>query len=317
MLKTNAFRERSTTILRTYGIVVVLILMFCASSLIDQNFFQYGNLINVFRQVSINGIVAVGMTFVILSGGIDLSVGAIVAMNGMLVLLIPQKLGLEPWISIIIVLIIGVIIGAINGYFVYKGIPPFIMTLATQTVLRGVAYLVNNGSPVASKSVSYNWIGQGYVLGIPLPVVIYLVLAVVAFLILRNTTFGRAVYAVGGNDEAARLSGINLKTMKIAIYAICSVLATIAAVVLTSRLASCDPTLGTGYEADAIAATVIGGTAMRGGEGNQLLTIVGVLIIGVLGNILNLANVSPYMQQIIKGFIIFAAVAYDILTKKK
>ena len=316
-LKRDTLDKIRASFFKKYGIILALAALFILSAIIEPRFIRGSNLLNVLRQVAVNGIIAIGMTFVIISGCIDLSVGSIAVMNGMIVLLLPEKLGLSPILAVIIILLIGVVVGAISGYSIYKGMPPFIMTLAMQTSLKGVAFIVNNGSPASSVSEAYNWIGQGDIFGIPAQVILYLLLTALAFFILRKTTFGRSVYAVGGNTEAARLSGINIRRMRILIYIISAVMASIAAVVLTARLGACDPTLGTEYQSDAIASTVIGGTAMSGGSGSVLKTMVGVLIIGILSNILNLVGVSTYMQQILKGVIIFAAVASDTWRKRR
>ena len=309
-------KEKISHITKTYGIILVLVVMFIIAAILDENFFTLKNITNVIRQVSINGIIAIGMTFIILSGCIDLSVGSVAAMNGLLVLLLPMKFGVPLWLSIIIVLVAGLVIGFINGFSVYKGMPAFIMTLATQTSVRGIAYIINNGSPATTSNEAFKWIGQGDLAGIPVTVIIYILLIALAYFILKKTVFGRSVYALGGNAEAARLSGINTRNMRISVFMISSLMATVAAIVLAARLGATDPTLGENYHADAISATVIGGTAMSGGQGNILLTTVGVLIIGILGNILNLLGVSSYMQQILKGVIIFLAVASDTWKKK-
>ncbi len=203
----------------------------------------------------------------------------------------------------------------INGLL--EGWDTFIMTLAVSIVFRGFANMVSNGSPIRSVSDTYNAIGQGYLLGVPIQVYIYLFLAVAAAFVMYKTKFGRSVYAIGGNAEVARLSGVNVKRVRIAVYIISGVLAAVAAVIGTARLGSCEPTLGADYHSDAIAATVIGGTIMSGGEGSQMKTIAGVLILGVLNNMLNLLSVSPYWQYVFKGGIIILAVSSDVLRRVK
>lgn len=300
---------------KKYGIVLIFIVMVIAAAVLQPLFLQPRNVTNVLRQVAVNGILATGMTFVIISGAIDLSVGSIFCMVGMTMMYVMPRIG---WIAAIGVgLLIGAALGAFNGYFIYRGMPAFIQTLAVSVILRGTAYMISNGSPLSSVSKEYNSIGQEYLLGIPIPVFIYAFIAAMATFVMMKTRFGRSVYAMGGSAEVTRLSGINVKQMRIAVFVISGMLASVASVVGTARLGSCEPTLGQDYHSDAIAATVIGGTLMSGGEGSQIKTVIGVLILGVLSNILNLTNVSPYMQYVVKGGMIIIAVASDIFRRVK
>ena len=218
--------------------------------------------------------------------------------------------------AILIGIAYGAVIGAMNGYMIYRGLPPFVMTFAMATILQGVAYIACGGVPVRSTSEIYNAIGQSYWLGIPSQVYIYLILVVITSFIMKRTRFGRSVYAIGGNPEVSRLSGISLKKMRISIYIISGALAAVSSVIGTARLASCEPTLGLTYHSDAIAATVIGGTLMSGGEGAQWRTLVGVMILGVMSNILNLMGITSYIQYVLQGVIIIVAVSMDMFRRK-
>lgn len=311
----NNSKAKLTAFSKKYGIVIMLVVLILAAAVMQPLFLQPKNITNVLRQTAINGILAVGMTFVIISGAIDLSVGSTFCFTGMVIMYLMPITG---WVGAVIIgLTLGAVIGCVNGYMIYRGLPAFIMTLAVSIVLRGFANMVSNGSPIRSVSDTYNAIGQGYLLGVPIQVYAYLLIALAAAFIMARTRFGRSVYALGGNSEVARLSGINIKKIRIAVYIISGILAAVAAVIGTARLGSCEPTLGQDYHSDAIAATVIGGTIMSGGEGSQIKTIAGVLILGVLNNMLNLLGVSPYWQYVFKGGIIVLAVSSDVLRRVK
>ncbi len=300
---------------RKYGIVVILVVLLIIASIMQPLFLQPQNITNVLRQVAVNGILAAGMTFVIIGGAIDLSVGTIFCFVGMMMMKVMPTVG---WFGAILFgLVLGAVVGFCNGYMVYRGLPAFIMTLASSIILRGLAFMTSNGSPIASSSEVYNSIGQDYFFNIPNQVYIYAIVAVVSAFVMAKTRFGRAVYAVGGNAEVARLSGISVRKIRIAVFMISGVLSSVSAVVGTARLGSCEPSLGEQYHSDAIAATVIGGTLMSGGEGHQFKTVVGVLILGVLSNMLNLMRVSPYLQYVVKGAIIIVAVSIDIFRRNK
>ena len=270
-----------------YGIVMVLVLLIIIATIMNPIFIGTNNIINVLRQVSINGILSIGMTFVIISGCIDLSVGSTLGCTGLIVMILMQKFGMVP--AILAGLCFGLLVGLFNGLGVHNGLPAFIMTLATQQMVKGLAYVISNGQPFAASDEAYKFVGQGFFLGvIPMPVVIFSVLVVIAWFVLTRTRIGRSVYATGGNKEASRLSGINIRNTRVFAYMVSGVMA----------------------------ATVIGGCSMAGGEGSVLKTVVGVLIIGIISNILNLMQVSSYLQMIAKGFIIFLAVAIDVWTNK-
>jgi Ribose/xylose/arabinose/galactoside ABC-type transport systems, permease components len=256
------------------------------------------------------------MTFIIINGNIDLSVGGIVGFAGMISMLLMSK-GANMLVAVIACLLIGLVMGAVNGLVVSRGLAPFIVTMSSNAIIRGFAYMITNGQPVWGIAKGYDVIGQGSLGIIPVPGIIFLVLFGISAYILNHTTAGRTVYSVGGNAEASRLSGISILKSKVFVYCVSGVMAAVTALLLTSRLASCDPTIGLDFQVDAIAATVIGGTSMRGGEGKIGKTLVGVLIIGILSNILNLAAISPYIQQVVKGLIILVAVLWDNSKRKK
>ncbi|WP_262429248.1 ABC transporter permease [Paratissierella segnis] len=308
-------KNKLSTFMNKHGIIFILLVMIIVSTIMEPSFLNYKNLINVFRQISVTGPIAIGMTFVIINGGIDISVGGIVGLAGMVAMILMSK-GYGILIALLAALAIGILVGFINGYYVSKGLAPFIVTMSTNTILRGLAQLTTNGQPVWGIANGYEIFGQGYIGFVPVPVIIFLLVFAVAYIILNHTTIGRSVYAVGGNAESSRLSGISILKSKIFVYCISGILSAITAIVLTSRLASSDPTIGLDYQVDAIAATVIGGTSMSGGEGRVEKTLVGILIIGILSNILNLAGVSPYIQQVVKGLIILGAVVWDNSKRK-
>lgn len=303
---------------RRYNILLGLLLLFLISALISDAFLTSRNLFNVMRQISINGIISVGMTFVILTAGIDLSVGAILAMVGCFSAGLIRFQGFDFFLVILIGLGAGLLMGAINGLIITKGkIQPFIVTLATMTSIRGLAFLYSKGRPIvlgAKAPSSLIFIGEGYVGPIPVPVIIFLVVIILSSFILRRTVLGRYVYAIGGNEEAARLSGIKVDFYKIVIYAMSGLLTAVASIIAIARLGVGNADLGLGYELNAIAAVVIGGTSLMGGIGTVEGTFIGAIILGILNNILNLMGVGSFFQQILKGLIIIIAV---LLSKKK
>ena len=268
-------------------------------------------------QVSTNAIIAVGMTFVILTGGIDLSVGSTVAISGAFAASIIKSTN-NVFLAIIVAGIVGIVIGLINGLLISKGkLQAFIATLATMTIFRGVTLVFTNGTPISKLSESFVNIGNGKLGFIPIPVVITVIVFIIAVYVLTETRFGRYLYAFGGNEDSARLSGINTNKIKTLVYVISGFASSIAGVIIASRIGSASPNAGTGFELDAIAAVVIGGTSLAGGEGRITGTLIGALIIGVLNNGLNLMNVSPFYQSIVKGLVILIAVLLDKKSRKK
>ena len=318
-----AERRPLLSYLRNYLIYFVFVGICIILALSTPNFFTAGNLINIVRQSSFRTIVAVGMTFVILTAGIDLSVGGIISLAGVVGCLVVVRPGLaQPWAVILGVaagVAAGAAVGLVNGAAItWFNLPPFIATLAVWFIAGrdgGLAFLVTGGRPVFNLPESFTFLGAGALAGVPIPIIFMVVVVALGHLALTRTTFGRYVYAVGGNEEAARLSGIRVGRVKFAVYVISGLLSGLAGMLLAARLASGDPKTGVGQELDVIAAVVVGGTSLFGGKGTILGTVAGALIIGVLNNGLNLLNIDPYWQPVVKGAVILLAVLIDQLTK--
>ena len=303
--------------LEKYKSLIGLVLLCAVITLVTPNFLTVSNITNIFTQVSVNAIIAVGMTFVILTGGIDLSVGSTLAISGALAASIVKSTGSIP-LAVIAAGIVGIVIGLINGLLIARGkLQAFIATLATMTIFRGATLVFTNGTPISKLPEAFVNIGNGKIGFMPIPVIITIVVALAGIYVLSQTRLGRYLYAVGGNEDSARLSGINTNKIKTLAYVISGFAASIAGVIITSRIGSASPNAGTGFELDAIAAVVIGGTSLAGGEGKVTGTIIGALIIGVLNNGLNLMNVSPFYQSIVKGLVILLAVLLDKKRNKK
>ncbi len=312
-----------STLVKFQSIIALLVLCIVLTILSDK-FFTLENGWNIARQISINVCISVGMTLVILTKGIDLSVGSMLAFSGAIVAGL-LKFGLEfPSINtfvgftvfgaILAGLVVGGGLGVFNGWMITKfKVPPFVATLAMLTIARGATMLWTGGFPITGLDDSFAFIGTGWFLGIPMPVWITAIVVVLAIILTKKTKFGRHIYAIGGNESAARLSGININKVKIWVYAIAGILSAVGGIILTSRLDSAQPNAGMSYELDSIAAVVIGGTSLSGGRGSIMGTVQGALIIGVLNSGLVLLNVSPFWQQIIKGFVILIAVIMDRL----
>lgn len=305
MKKINVFQKLGPLI----GLFLIVVIL----SVMSSDFLTVNNIFNVLRQVSINALIAFGMTFVILTGGIDLSVGSILALSSALTAGMLAG-GTDPILALLIGLMAGAAMGAVNGLIITKGkVAPFIATLATMTIYRGFTLVYTEGRPITglSDAVSFQMLGKGYFFGIPFPVITMLITYAILYFLLKKTTFGRGVYAIGGNEEASLLSGLRVDRIKIGVYSLTGLLAALAGTTLTSRLNSAQPTAGVSYELDAIAAVVLGGTSLSGGRGWIFGTLVGALIIGVLNNGLNLLNVSSFYQQVVKGGVILLAVLLD------
>ncbi len=292
--------------------LIGLIILMVVLTIYSPFFFTTNNLLNILRQSSINGFIAIGLFLVILTGGIDLSVGSILAFSSMF-MAIRIDSGMNSFMAAMIALIIGTAIGAINGLLVSKGkIQAFIATLGTMMVFRGFTLYISDALPVSNLGEGFiEFIGRGYILGIPVPVVLLAVAFAIMGFILSKTVFGKRIYAIGGNQQAARLSGINIDKNLIIVFALSGFFAAFSGIILTSRVDSAVPTAGVAYELNAIAAVVIGGSSLAGGKGKLSGTLIGVLIIAVLGNGLNLLSVSSYLQQVITGSIILVAVLSD------
>jgi len=304
-------------LVRKYGLILALLLGVVILSIISDAFLTFNNLMNVLRQVSINGILAVGMTLVILTAGIDLSIGALMAVAAVIAASIVAQNPDAVFPALLAAIAASSLLGGVSGVMSTKlNVAPFIATLAMMTIARGIALIYTNGRPITIQSEAFKYLGQGYIGPVPVPVVIFALVTAIFSFILYKTKFGRYIYAVGGNENAAHVSGIRVHRVKIWVYIINGALAGLAGALLASRISSGQPNSGLGYELDAIAAVVIGGTSLFGGRGSMLGTIVGVLIIGVINNGLNLLNVSSYWQQIIKGLIIAGAVIMDQRTKR-
>lgn len=301
------------------GPVIALVVLIAVISIINPSFLGGDNLLNLLRQVSINALIAFGMTFIILTGGIDLSVGSTLALSGALVAGLIAK-GLPPILAILLGMILGAFLGMINGLLITKGgMAPFIATLATMTIYRGSTLVYTGGNPITGIGDSYlfQFIGRGYLLGIPFPIVIMLLSFLILYLLLHKTAFGKKTYAVGGNIKAASIAGVKTDKIQILIYTLSGLMASVAGIILTSRLNSAQPTAGQAFEMDAIAAVVLGGTSLSGGKGRLFGTLMGALIIGTINNGLNLLGVSSFYQQIVKGLVIIIAVLLDRKNNKK
>ncbi|MEZ7649249.1 MULTISPECIES: ribose ABC transporter permease [Streptococcus] len=294
--------------------VIALIILMAVITIINSNFLTANNLLNLLLQVTSNALIAFGMTFVILTGGIDLSVGSILALSSALTAGLLGS-GMPVTLAILISLILGCILGMMNGLLIsYGKLAPFIVTLATMTIFRGATLVYTNGNPITkglSDTFLFQFLGQGYIVGIPFPVIIMFIVFIILYVLLHKTVFGKSVYAIGGNEKAAYISGVKLNKVKIIIYSISGIMASISGLIITSRLSSAQPTAGASYEMDAIAAVVLGGTSLSGGKGRILGTLIGALIIGVLNNGLNIIGVSAFWQQVVKGVVILIAVLID------
>ena len=306
------FKENMGTLIGL--LIMCLILSFTTNGV----FYSQRNLVNVLRQVSSNACLAFGMTFAIITGGIDLSVGSILALSGTLSAGFIVHNDMSVVQAVTLAIVIGTALGLFNGFVIAKTtIPPFIVTLAMMQIARGAAYIYSNGQPIRAMIPDYQIIGTGYLGPIPYPVIYMVVFLIACVILLSKTRFGRHVYAVGGNDKAAIFSGVNVARTKMLVYTMSGFLAAFTGVVLCARMASGQPTAGQSFEMDAIAATVLGGTSMSGGVGKIGSTMIGVLIIGVLNNGLNLLGLNSFWQQIAKGIVILLAVYVDMLKKRR
>lgn len=312
-----AKRRGARDLIQVAGILPILVIIGILFALITPNFLTVGNLVNIVRQASINIVLATGMTFVILTGGIDLSVGSmlgVAAVVGVLTSLSPA-LG---WAAVPAALLAGLIMGLLNGSLIaFLDLPPFIVTLGALTAWRGIAYLVANGTTVLNRNLNFAWIGNNYLGPIPWLVIIALLTIAASWFILRRTVLGVQIYAVGGNQRAARLTGIKVTRVLLFVYGISGLLSGLAGAMSASRLYSATGMLGTGYELDAIAAVILGGTSFTGGIGTILGTLVGALIIAVLNNGLTLLNMSYFWQLVVKGLVIIIAVTIDALRRRR
>lgn len=298
--------------LKQYGIIIGFVLISAIISFISPQFLTLSNWTIIFTQVSINALLAFGVTFVIITGGIDLSLGSVVAVAGVFAASMAHPNDFPLIIPIACGLLAGLIIGAFNGFVVTKTkIAPFIVTLGTMTIARGLALIYSKGRPISNLSNSFEFIGGGALFGVPFPIIILAVVFIICSIILKKTILGRYIFAIGGNEQAARASGININKIKMTVYMISGLLAGLAGILLTARVTTGQPNTGAGFELDAIAAAVIGGTSTKGGIGSIGGTLIGALLIGVINNGLDLMNVTSYYQQVVMGIIIIGAVVLD------
>ena len=310
--------SKPAEVVRRLSVLGILLLICVVFAIGSSEFLTASNLLNVALQTSIIAIVAIGMTFVILTAGIDLSVGSLMALCGAVAAGIAVRQGMDTYLSISIALGVGLFLGAINGLMVVRGgIPPFVATLSMLAIARGLTLVYTQGRPIAGLDERFIYWGTGQVWGIPIPVIIMIVIAVIAHIVTRYTPFGLHVYSTGGNEETTRLAGISPSRIKIAVYMISGFLAALGGVLLTARLWSAQPNAAAGWELDAIAAPVLGGTSLFGGVGSIGGTVIGAFIIGVLSNGLNLMGVPSYYQQVIKGLVLILAVTVDLINKRR
>ena len=312
-MKGKSFIKKATSF-RELGVIGALIVLFVIFALSSEIFLSGDNLLNITRQIAINGLLAIAMTFVIITGGIDLSVGSIIAFAGIVTASAMKDYSLSMPVAIILGILVGCVTGVINGALIsLLHMPAFITTMGTMTMLRGFGYIYTQGYPIYDLPQEFKLLGQGYIGVIPVPTIILLVVAVLAYIVLRKTIFGRHIYAIGGNTEAARFAGIKVKTINMMVYVISGFICGIAAVVQAARVGSGLPNIGEGFELDAIASVVIGGAAMTGGSGGILGTILGAIILGVLSNGLSLLDVDSYVMDVISGLVVILAVLIDQL----
>jgi inositol transport system permease protein len=315
-------RRDAVSWLRTYGTTLFLVLLIAFFASQNARFLSVRNLTNILTEVSIYGIISVGMTFVILTGGVDLAVGSLLAFAAMAGALMAHAVGIDSgfdWLAALATsLAVGGLVGWVQGRAVtFFGIPAFIVTLGGMTMWRGATLILNDGAPLSGYSDAYRWWGTGTILGLPVPVMIFALVAAIGYVVQRYSRYGRQIYAVGGNIEAARLNGLDVTRLVTSVYAMIGLLSGLAGFLLSARLGSAESVAGTGYELRVIASVVIGGASLSGGRGGIGGTIIGALLIGVMGNGLVILHVSSYWQQVVIGFIIVAAVAFDTYAKAR
>lgn len=312
-------KQQVFSFLEKYAIYISLVIICVVLSLVSSKFWSVPNIVLVLNQVSINGILAIGVTFPLITAGIDISIGSIVGLAGVCAALTaPMGSGMPLVVPVVVAVLVGLAVGSLNGLLVTKGkLAPYIVTLGMMTIIRGVSLIVSGGRPVSKLEESFAYLGNGVFLGIPLPIYVFAVVAVITHILLSKLKMGRYLYAVGGNTNAAYASGVNPNYVKFFAHAVCGLMAGLAGMILASRINTGHPNSGTGYELDAIAAAVVGGTSLAGGTGSIAGTVVGALIIGVLKNGQDLLSVSSYWQQVVKGAIIIFAVLIDRNKKRQ
>jgi ribose/xylose/arabinose/galactoside ABC-type transport system permease subunit len=314
----NKFGVRVGSILQKNVPFLILIFLVVLFTFIAPNFMTFGNLRTLIRQISFAGISAVGLMFVMISGGIDLSIGSQIVFSNVLLAIMMVDWKLPPAIAIPLILLVGTGLGAINGFLCIKlKIHPLIITLGTAAIFKGMGYIINQSRNIMGFPDSFRWFGQGYVWGIPVPVIVMVVVALIGSFILTRTYFGRRVFALGGNEEAARLAGVNINGMKVLLFMICGFVSSITTVLLLSRVFAGQTITGQGLEFDCLTAALLGGVSFKGGEGNVFGLMVGMLIIGVLNNAMQLATFPDFSQTVVKGSVLLIAVAFDVYQKNR
>ncbi len=299
-------------------IFYILIVLFTIFSIFVPNFFSFDNIVSILRQVSAFTVIAFGEFFVIVSGGFDLSIGSTIGFVGIVVASLIKIVGLNFWFAMFMALMVCLLIGLFNGTLVVWGtIPPFIATLATMVIVRGINFLISNGIPISGFPESFGYLGRGYIGLIPVPVVMMAITSFVCYLFMEHTETGRCIYAVGGNEEATRLSGVNVAKIKVLVYVLSSFFAGVGAIMIASRIMAGQPTVGDNMLFDVVTAVVLGGTALSGGKGNILGVISGAIILGMVANAMVLLRIGTYWQWIIKGIILAIVVLIDSKTKER
>lgn len=314
----NNFGHQIGSVLKKNVPFLILVFLVILFSFIAPNFMTFGNLRTLIRQISFAGISAVGLMFVMISGGIDLSIGSQIVFSNVLLAIMMVDWKLPPAVAIPLILIVGTGLGAINGFLCIKlNIHPLIITLGTSAIFKGMGYIINRSRNIMGFPDSFRWFGQGFVWGIPVPVIVMIVVALVGAFILTKTYFGRQIFALGGNEEAARLAGVDIKRMKVLLFMICGFVSSITTVLLLSRVFAGQTITGQGLEFDCLTAALLGGVSFKGGEGNVFGLMVGMLIIGVLNNAMQLATFPDFSQTVVKGAVLLIAVAFDVYQKNR
>jgi ribose/xylose/arabinose/galactoside ABC-type transport system permease subunit len=314
----NKFGARLGSILQKNVPFLILIFLLILFTFIAPNFMSFGNLRTMIRQISFAGISAVGLMFVMISGGIDLSIGSQIVFSNVLLAIMMVDWKLPPAVAIPLILLVGTGLGAINGFLCIKlNIHPLIITLGTSAIFKGMGYIINQSRNIMGFPDSFRWFGQGFVWGIPVPVIVMIIVALIGSFILTRTYFGRRVFALGGNEEAARLAGVNINGMKVLLFMICGFISSITTVLLLSRVFAGQTITGQGLEFDCLTAALLGGVSFKGGEGTVFGLMVGMLIIGVLNNAMQLATFPDFSQTVVKGSVLLIAVAFDVYQKNR
>jgi ribose transport system permease protein len=314
----NNFKIQIGSILKKNVPFLILVLLIVLFSFIAPNFMSFGNMRTLIRQVSFAGISAVGLMFVMISGGIDLSIGSQIVFSNVLLAIMMVDWKLPPAVAIPLILLVGTGLGVINGLLCIKlKIHPLIITLGTSAIFKGVGYIINQSRNIMGFPDSFRWFGQGYIWEIPVPVIVMVVVALVGSFILTKTYFGRQVFALGGNEEAARLAGVNIDRMKVILFMICGFASAITTVLLLSRVFAGQTITGQGLEFDCLTAALLGGVSFKGGEGTIFGLMVGIIIIGVLNNAMQLATFPDFSQTVVKGAVLLIAVAFDVYQKSR